>query len=447
MVALERRSGNVPIPWQRPRAEVLLLVLIAAVALSPVYGYSEQDNSRICLSRALVAGRLSNDECFAYTIDQSIYQGHLYSNTAPGMSVIEIAPAEAVRLSSPVVWTPDADLRLWVVHLFASGIPFLLCVFLVGRISEGVAPGYGAPAMVAFGLGTLVAPLAASGFAHVLTAAVAFLAFVLSWRRRPLGAGLAAGAAVTMEFEAAAILLIVMAYTALQGRHALLRYALGALPGIALLSAYDWAAFGAPWHIALSYTNYFHADVHSGFLGIHLPNLHSMRLVFIGDRGLIVTSPVVVAAAFGLVLLWRRGLRSEALTCGAVTVAFLVAECGYFLPYGGGSPGPRFFIPALPFLALGLAPAFARRPVATTLASAISVVAITAITLTWTTAAPYRNTIWGEIGRAVIRPGLHSSVVSKDVLVWGASSAVVVGVVAVLAAATFAVGMRSRPLP
>lgn len=359
------------------------------------------------------------------------------------MSVIEIAPVEAVRLSSPVVWTHKADLRLWVVHLFASGIPFLLTVFLVGRISEGIAPGYGAPAMVALGLGTLFAPLAGSGFDHVLAACVAFLAFGLSWRRRPLAAGLAAGAAVTIEYEAAAILLIVMAYTALQGRRALLRYAVGAVPGIALLLAYNWAAFGAPWHVSLSYANNkYHAAEHSGLLGIHLPNLHSAGLVFVGDRGLIVSSPVAFAAALGLVLLWRRGFRAEALTCGAVTAVFLIAECGYFLPYGGGSPGPRFFIPALPFLALGLAPAFAPRPVAMTFISAVSVVAMTATTLTWPLATPYRNTIWGEIGRALTRPGtwLHSTVVSKDVLVWDAGGAAVVAVVAVLAAATFAVG-------
>jgi hypothetical protein len=60
------------------------------------------------------------------------------------------------------------------------------------------------------------------------------------------------------------------------------------------------------------------------------------------------------------VLLWRQGFRAEALTCAAATVCFLLINAGYFLPYGGNSPGPRFFAPALPFLAVGLAPALRR---------------------------------------------------------------------------------------
>src|SRR5919201_6305238 len=40
---------------------------------------------------------------------------------------------------------------------------------------------------------------------------------------------------------------------------------------------------------------------------------------------------------------------------------------GYFDPLGGLSPGPRYFVPALPFLALGLADAYGRWPRATAL--------------------------------------------------------------------------------
>ena len=83
------------------------------------------------------------------------------------------------------------------------------------------------------------------------------------------------------------------------------------------------------------------------------------------------------------------------------SVAFLVLELGYYDPYGGDSPGPRFFIPALPFLALGLAPAFARWRVVTALFAAASVLASTAVLLTWpaavNAAAVYRWSVWREL--------------------------------------------------
>jgi hypothetical protein len=446
-LALDRLRRQVPLPWARPRLELLLIVLIGAVALSPVTGYNEQDSARICLSRALLAGRLSDDTCFAYTVDSSRYGGHLYSSRAPGMSVLEIPPSAAVGLGDPTKWTHDPDLRLWVVHVLVSGLPFLLCVFLVGRVSEGLAPGSGGLAMVALGLGTMLAPLAAAGFSHDLVACLGFGAFVLAWRRRPLAAGLAAGGAVFSEYDAAAIVVVLFAYTALQGRRAALRYAAGAAPGVLLLAAYDWAAFGAPWHTPLGYTTNFSSGEQKGLFGIELPHLGAVRLVFVGDRGLLVDSPVLVAAAVGLVLLWRRGLRAEALVCGVVAALYLIANCGYFLPYGGLSPGPRFFIPALPFVALGLAPAFARWRLATTALAAVSVVATTGVLLTWTAAVSYGHSIWGQLARAVTRGGAVG--VSPDVLAWRAGGPAVVAVVALLAAAacaaaTFAAAGRRR---
>ncbi|MHB8469828.1 MAG: hypothetical protein ACYDCH_08750 [Gaiellaceae bacterium] len=82
----------------------------------------------------------------------------------------------------------------------------------------------------------------------------------------------------------------------------------------------------------------------------------------VGSRGLLVVSPVAVAAATGLALLWRRERRAEAAVCAAITIAFVLLDAGYFPPYGGTSPGTRFLVPALPFLALGPAAAFERLP-------------------------------------------------------------------------------------
>lgn len=82
-----------------------------------------------------------------------------------------------------------------------------------------------------------------------------------------------------------------------------------------------------------------------------------------------------------------------------MTCAFLVLEFGYYNPHGGASPGQRVLVPALPFLAMGLAPAFSARPKLTVTLAAASVIASTAILLTWSvattaTGAPYRWSVW-----------------------------------------------------
>jgi hypothetical protein len=67
----------------------------------------------------------------------------------------------------------------------------------------------------------------------------------------------------------------------------------------------------------------------------------------------------------------------------AVAIVFFLYNAGYWLPFGGGSPGPRFMIPALPFLALGLATAYRRLPALTLVLAVPSVVFMLAGALTF----------------------------------------------------------------
>jgi hypothetical protein len=410
------------LPWRRPRHELLLLALVAVAALSSVYIATAQDTSRLCLARSLEHASVHVGSCVGSNVDQAHYRGGVFSDKAPGMSVLALPAVAATRLPSAERWVFAGDLRVWAVRLLSGGIAFILLAFAVGRVAEGLAPGAGGFALVTFGLGTLAAPLAATTFDHVAAGALVFAAFVLCSRGWPALAGLAAGAAVLVEYQTGTVGILVAALALAHGRRAFLRYTVGTVPGLATVAAYDWIAFGSPLHLPYRYVaNRYAADQASGFFGIGVPRAHAAYWILIGDRGLLLVSPVLVAALAGLALVWRR-YPVEITFCAIVGVVFLLLNCGYFLPYGGTSPGPRFLIPALPFVAIGLAPALARWRRVTAALAVVSVFATSAVMLTWTILEDegYRQTTWGEIAR-VPSERSHSRLVedlSLNILHW-----------------------------
>jgi hypothetical protein len=430
------------VPWAKPRYELALLALVAVAALTPLYVESTQDLAHYCLSQAIVAGLLDVEPCAGGGPDIAFYGGHIYSNKAPGMSLLSIPAVEAVRLPAGSNGIFPSEVRLWAVRVLTSGLAFLVCAFLVGRVAEGLAPGTGGAVLVTFALGTFVAPFAAAGFDHVPTAMFAFGAFLLAWSRRPLLAGLSAGLAYFFEYEAAAIVLLIAIYVLLLGWRPLGRYVLGVFPGVAISGAYSWIAFGRPWRIPQHYDLFSFADVKpGGLLGVHAPTLRSIRLVFVGDRGLLVATPVVVAAAVGLWLLWRQGWRAEALLCAAVTAAFVIGETGYGDPYGGVSAGLRYMIPSLPFLALGLAPMYARWRALTACLAGISIVAIAGLTATWASTSTYPHTIWYQLYLAARRgadSNLYSALTNNVLGHLGASAPFAELIVLIVTVAAFA---------
>jgi hypothetical protein len=292
-----------------------------------------------------------------------------------------------VGLPSAKKWEFEADARLWAVRLLSSGIAFVFLLVAVGRVSEGLAAGSGGFAMVAFALGTLMAPLAATTFDHVAAAALAIGAFLLGSRGRAAFAGLAAGSAVAVEYQAAAVGVVLAAYLALRGARPLLRYSATAALPLAGLAAYNWSAFGSPLHLSYRYiANQYATEQSSGLFGIGLPDPHAAYWVVLGDRGLLVPSPVRVAAVAGLALIWARALAGRGVRLCDGRADLPRAEQRVPLPDGGTSPGPRFLVLALPFIAVGLGPAFVRWPRVTAALGSASIIATVTVVLTWTRA-------------------------------------------------------------
>jgi hypothetical protein len=376
------------LPWRAYRLEPLVLALAAVVALGVVHGQTAQDVTRLGVTYSIaVDGTLELERSAREGSDYAIYDGRYYTDKAPGMTFLAVPPFLVSRVVTagvtPGQWRPRTDYQLWWLRIATSGVAFLLCVFAVGRAAEGLVPRTGAATAATFGLGTMMSPLAATMFGHVTGACLGFAAFLLAWRGRYLLAGLCAGGAIVVEYQLGIVAAVLFLYVVRDGVRPLGRYVLGTLPPLGILALYNQLAFDSPFHLSYRYvSSVFAEDQSRGFFGITVPRADGLVEVLAGFKGLLVFSPVLVPAAAGLVFLWRR-YATEALVCTAVTALFLISTAGYFLPYGGTSPGPRFFVPALPFLALGLPFAFRRFPLPTAVLAFLSVVMTSITLLTW----------------------------------------------------------------
>ena len=252
-----------------------------------------------------------------------------------------------------------------------------------------------------------------------------------------------------VEYESGIALTVIAAYVALRGIPSLTRYAVGVLPGVVALGSYNWAAFGAPWHLSYHYVAASFAGAQGqGLFGISAPTLHGFAAVLAGNGGLLFVSPVLALAALGLIRFGREH-RAEALVAGTITALLVISDAGYFLPYGGSSPGPRFVAPALPFLLLGLAEAFRTRPRLTLRLAALSVVTATLVSLSWTSGvAVMRNTVWAELFRAPFERSSNHLVRAIPPSVFGSSAAgkwIEVAVVLFGALAAFMLARKALP--
>jgi hypothetical protein len=387
-----RASGSVA----RRRLALAAIVLAGLSYATLIQSFSWNQTSHYDLIRSLDVDRTTIDPFQDNTGDKAFYKGHWYSARAPGLALFALPFYDTLNLvgADALAYEMKAqrgdDELIYLIGLWANVLPGLLLLALVWRAAERLEPGFGVAAAVTLGLGTLVLPLSTLLFSHVFAALLAFAAFALMLRERDgppnpwlLGAaGVAIGYGVASEypvFFAGAVLglYLLSRRDARSPRGVIARagsYILGGLVGIVPLALYNHYAFHSWTHLA--YSNI--PRQQQGFFGIGLPKPAVFATLLLDSRGLLTLSPVLILAALGLVVLYNRGRRAEALSIAGICLCYIGYDSGYYLPFGGGFMGPRFLTTMLPFLALGLPIAFKRWPGPTIALAAVSI-ATTAI--------------------------------------------------------------------
>jgi hypothetical protein len=414
----------------RRRRTALWAVLLVGLAFATVIqNWSDNQSSHYDLIRALDAGRTTIDAGPYHTKDKAYYKGHFYSARAPGLAIYSLPFYELLHaVDAPALARSSQALRgedemIYFVGLWGSVLPGLALLLLVWRVAERFEPGYGGPTAVVLGLGTMVLPFSTLLFSHVFAATLGFAAFALMIRERagpprPLllaAAGLLMGYAIASEYPLALVAGVLGLYLLSRPGSLAIRplatrvgaYVLGGLAGIVPLLLYNHAAFHSWTHLA--YSNI--PQQHKGFFGIGAPSLKVLGTLLFDSRGLLTLSPVLVMGAIGTALLYKRGHRAEALTIVGVCLCYLGYNSGYYLPFGGGAPGPRFLITMLPFLAFPIALALRRFPGPTLALAAVSITITVIATITHPLVGYENETvIWMRLlGKGSFQPTVASA--------------------------------------
>ena len=162
-------------------------------------------------------------------------------------------------------------------------------------------------------------------------------------------------------------------------------------------------------------------------------------MVLLSRVGLLTLTPVIAVGIAGTILLYRRGDRIEALLIWTICAAFVLYDTAYWLPLGGATPGPRFLMPILPFLAIATALSFERMPLTASVLAVPSIAAMLAVTITH----PILAAAGGVVYR--LRTRDFTDTVFTSLGIGGAN--VTAMVLVLLAAGAIALALAATPRP
>ena len=392
---------STPVTTVRGQHAVAML-LFALVWLSCVWFGSFELNpnnaTRLFGALSLVErGEPTIDRYQTLTIDKAAFvrggQTHYYMDKAPGVTL----------MAAPFVWATNvvtgaksydqviditnpklADflrLRMHVAVAFGAAVLTAFAAVLLLDLGTGItgSPAAGLFAALGYALGSIVWGWSTTLFGHAPVAALLTIATWAVWRgtsgereigrwRYPLMAGAALGWAVAIEFPSALGGLAIGLWALWRSREAawpvrrrLYLVAVGtALVAILPLIAYNQFAFGTPLMTGYQGVVGF-GGMNEGLFGLTYPKPLALWGILFGTRrGLLWVAPVLVLGVVGLVRMTRNpATRDLGWLAVAVVGIVLAVNASYAYWDGGASVGPRHSVPAIPFLALGLAPFWA----------------------------------------------------------------------------------------
>ncbi|WP_423606668.1 hypothetical protein [Sphingomonas sp. MS122] len=371
--------------WQVP-ALLFALVWLSCTWFGS-WAFNPNSATRLLAATAIVEKGDARIDNFAdMTMDKALFDGHFYMDKAPGMTLMAL-PWVALtnhltnRTSFDIphrLFDPTAEdflrLRMRVAIAFTSAILTALAAIALLDLGTGLTGSRAAGlfAAASFALGTTMWGWTTTYFGHAPTTALIAIALWAVWRgthggspgRHALIAGLALGWAVVIEHTAIltgapVALWALWCIRGWEAPHIARTVALALAGGIAAsipLFAYNLAVFGHPFQTGYSGVVGFEG-MQQGLFGLTYPKLDVLWEILGGKRrGMVWVAPVLVLAPFGFWTLLRDPrTRDIGVMAAAGAVTAFLYHASYVYWDGGNSTGPRHALPAVAYLAIGLA--------------------------------------------------------------------------------------------
>lgn len=358
--------------WFGPPSVLVVALYVLPLAGSP-FPTNPNELARIELSASIAFwARLdlgSAAEEYGLSEDISIRDGKIYSDKAPGLSMIAV----------PVVWVvspvlprqPSSDLPdYWhlrhVLTLLLVSLPSVGLAYLVGMAVPDADQNRRTAFAVIAALSTPLWAYSTVFFGHAPSALLVSIAWfaLLGFPGRPLSlgsgraalGGAAAGFAITTEYPT--ILIVGAIYATLVIRRTalpILACAIaGTIAGAIPTLIYHQQAFGAPWltGYGLKAHGDFQAIHEHGLLGISLPTLESLWGISFGTRrGIFFYCPLLLLTPLGLWWMVRKDGWRDAGPILTAATAYVLFAAGFVDWTAGWCAAARHLVPIVPLAA------------------------------------------------------------------------------------------------
>jgi len=347
---------------------VLLCTLLLAFGyMRPSWGYNQA--TRLDVLHAVFTERtIAIDTFHENTGDKIEWNGHVYSDKAPGIVVVA-APAFAViygilhSVSIDINGELGWKISAWFTTVFSVG---LLCALsalaLFALLKKYTSAKTALVTTVTVYLGSIIYTYAVMLFSHAATAAWLIIALWLTDtsvgllqsssgnKKYSILVGVCLGFAIAGEYTAALSATFLWIFICRRNIQQSAYVLVGAVLPLLLIPLNNWLIFGSPLH--LPYENV--ADfpgMQEGFFGIHImPNVHvAWQLLGSQYRGLFFWTPFLLLSIPGYIMLYKKSAAAFCLMI-ITPLACVLFISSYPYWHGGWALGPRHLASALPFL-------------------------------------------------------------------------------------------------